>query len=59
MSVPKIKCPKCGSRAVWNYGYIPTREGKKQRYKCTDCAHSFYKTKESTVRTRTKKKAGK
>lgn len=38
-----LKCPECGSVQIWKSGYVPTREGRKDRFKCTVCAHSFYK----------------
>jgi transposase-like protein len=42
MTIPGMKCPKCGSHKIWKYGFVPTKAGKKIRYKCTDCASSFY-----------------
>ncbi len=37
-----IKCPECGSTQIWKKGFVPTRAGRKTRYQCTVCAHSFY-----------------
>ena len=37
-----IKCPDCGNGSLWSVGLVPTREGKKQRVKCTECARTFY-----------------
>jgi len=44
-----VKCPKCQSREIWKIGFVPTREGRKDRFKCTHCAHSFYKGQPGTV----------
>jgi transposase-like protein len=41
MTVPGIKCPECKSSRVWKSGTMPTRHGKVNRYKCTDCGRSF------------------
>ncbi len=38
----KIKCPECGSLRIWSVGTVPTRSGPKKRYKCYECARSFY-----------------
>jgi len=40
--VAQIKCPECGSTHVWKVGSVPTRSGPKLRYKCVECARSFY-----------------
>lgn len=47
MTVPGYKCPKCGSHRIWKKGYVPTIGGKKLRYICTDCGHSFYDPKKT------------
>jgi len=48
------KCPECHSTKVWKVGLVPTRKGgKKMRFKCSQCARSFYAPKP------TKKKGGK
>ena len=47
------KCPECHSTKVWKVGLVPTRSGKKMRFKCSQCARSFYAPKP------TKKKGGK
>lgn len=41
--VAGVKCPRCNSPRIWKYGFVPTIKGRKIRYKCTDCGHSFYK----------------
>lgn len=33
------KCPKCGSKDTWKYGFEYESDGKKQRRKCKKCAH--------------------
>jgi transposase-like protein len=33
-------CPKCGSLTA-KMGYLPTVEGKKRRYRCGECGHTF------------------
>lgn len=43
--VQGIKCPDCGCTKVWKVGYTPTRQGKKARYKCTECGRSFFLAK--------------
>ena len=59
-----VKCPKCGSTAIWKVGFVPTREGRKDRFKCTECAYTFYKGQPGTLvsgaktKPRTKRKAG-
>ena len=40
-----MRCPNCGSKKLWKFGFVPTKAGKKRRFKCTDCASSFYETK--------------
>jgi predicted Zn finger-like uncharacterized protein len=37
-----IKCPECGSTKIVRFGSIPTRSGKKQRYRCQECGRTFY-----------------
>jgi len=39
-----LQCPnpKCRSREIWQIGAVPTREGRKVRFKCAQCATSFY-----------------
>ena len=53
-----VKCPKCSSVEVWKVGFIPSREGRKARFKCTVCAHTFYKGMPGSivVEPKTKKK---
>lgn len=56
-----VKCPKpkCGSREIWKVGFVPTGEGRKERFKCTMCAHTFYKGQPGTAvggRSKSKKK---
>jgi transposase-like protein len=41
----KLKCPKkdCKSTHVVSHGTVVTvNKGKRQRYKCQDCGHTFY-----------------
>ena len=38
-----IRCPGCHKGNIWKVGTVPTRHGKKIRYKCSDCGRSFYK----------------
>ena len=44
-----VKCPKCGSREIWKVGFVPVAGGRKDRFKCTVCAASFYKGQPGTV----------
>ena len=44
-----VKCPKCQSREIWKIGFVPTVAGRKDRFKCTHCAHSFYRGQPGTV----------
>lgn len=37
-----MKCV-CGSKNIIKAGIIPTRKGKKQRYRCNNCGRHFYK----------------
>jgi transposase-like protein len=56
-----VKCPKCQSQSVWKVGFVPTAKGRKDRFKCTVCAHTFYKGQPGTtarVSKSRKKKAG-
>ena len=51
-----VKCPKCHSQEIWKTGFVPTLEGRKDRFKCTRCARSFYKGQPGTsVKTGKKK----
>jgi len=34
-------CPKCASVLIWKEGFLYSRGGKIQRYKCSDCGHRF------------------
>lgn len=36
-----IHCPECGNKAI-RFSVVPTRQGKKQRYRCTECGRTFY-----------------
>jgi transposase-like protein len=39
----KVKCNRCSSEHVVSHGYVPTvKKGKRKRYKCQNCAHTFY-----------------
>jgi len=42
MKVPGIRCPDCQSGNIWVKGFVPTRQGRKVRYLCVDCARTFY-----------------
>jgi transposase-like protein len=35
-------CPNCKGRHLWKIGSVPTTSGLRARYKCVDCAHTFY-----------------
>lgn len=54
-----VKCPKCKSREIWKVGFVPVAGGRKDRFKCTVCATSFYRGQPKTaVGGGRKKKAG-
>lgn len=55
-----VKCPRCQTQEIWKVGYIPTIHGRKDRFKCTHCGHSFYKGQPGTIARSggRKKKAG-
>ena len=39
----KVKCDKCFSEHVVNHGNVTTvKKGKRQRFKCQSCGHTFY-----------------
>ena len=39
----KNKCPRCGSDHVVHHGTTNTiKHGKRRRYKCQECPHTFY-----------------
>jgi transposase-like protein len=38
----KKVCKYCGSIRVNKLGFVPTVKGKKRRYICRDCGHTFY-----------------
>lgn len=40
-----ITCPKCHSGHIWKVGFVPTRTGLKARYKCVNCAYTFFPKK--------------
>jgi transposase-like protein len=43
-----MKCPDCSSEHVCKIGKKITRkQGKKQRYQCTDCGKTFYEVVDS------------
>lgn len=46
-----LKCSQCGSTQIWKTGFVPTIGGRKDRFKCTVCAHSFYKGQPGTIDT--------
>lgn len=35
-------CPFCNQRTVEKWGIIACINGKKQRFKCNNCGHTFY-----------------
>ena len=38
-----MKCVKCNSNNIVKFGKIPTvKNGKRQRYRCQECGHTFY-----------------
>jgi len=39
--VESRKCV-CGSNHIVKLGFVPTRQGKKQRYRCQECGRTFY-----------------
>ena len=52
-AIPKnkygVKCPSCGSTSIWKVGWTPSKEGRKDRFKCTVCATTFYKGQPGTL----------
>jgi len=38
----KKVCKYCGSTRVIKMGFVPTVKGKKRRYRCNECGHTFY-----------------
>lgn len=39
-----MECPKCGSTRIVKAGFAVTRQhGRRQRYKCQDRGHIFFK----------------
>ncbi len=44
-----VKCSRCGATHVWKMGFVPTKGGRKARFKCTECAHTFYKGQPGTL----------
>lgn len=43
-----VVCPRCKSREIWKVGFRPTAAGRMDAFKCTVCAHSFYKGQPGT-----------
>ena len=39
--MPK-ECPECESEKLVKLGKIPTRNGKKQRFRCQECGKTMY-----------------
>ena len=37
------KCSECGSISQ-KFGLVPTRKGKKQRFRCIECGKTFYES---------------
>ncbi len=54
-----VKCPKCGSTEVWKVGFVPSRTGRKDRFKCTVCGSTFYKGQPGTIASEPKKRGPK
>lgn len=52
-----VKCNECGSTAVWRWGTIMSRDGRKVRFKCTKCGHNFYKGQPGTIVTKKPRKS--
>lgn len=52
-----VKCPRCQSQQVWKVGFVPTVRGRKDRFKCTNCGHSFYKGQPGSLVSSTPKAA--
>ena len=50
-------CPKCGSKQIVRFGFIPTVKGggKKQRYRC-EKGHTFYAPAKRRVKIRRSKR---
>lgn len=53
-----VKCPKCRTQEIWKVGYMPTKAGRKDRFKCTRCATTFYKGQPGTLARKLAKKKG-
>lgn len=46
-----MTCPYCGSSHVVKAGFNKTvGQGNRQKLKCQNCAHIFYRTRESSSR---------
>lgn len=43
--VEENHCPECHSTKVVKHGTVVNVSGKRQRYKCMDCGHTFYNDK--------------
>lgn len=56
MPIEGIRCPGCHKGNIWKVGTVPTRHGKKMRYKCTDCGRSFYAGAKTAASAVSKKK---
>jgi len=42
MSDIGFRCPYCKGKKLMRKGFMPALGGKKQRYVCWDCGHTFY-----------------
>ena len=53
-----LKCPDCGTTAIWKYGDIPMKTGLVKRYKCTvpGCARTFYRHTPGAIDHKSRKK---
>jgi len=50
-----MKCPKCGTEETIRAGSKITSEGKKQRYQCKKCGHTFTEESNPTIVTNEKR----
>ena len=50
-----MKCPKCGTKETIKAGSKITSEGKKQRYQCKICGHTFTEESKPTIVTNEKR----
>jgi hypothetical protein len=41
LNLKTVACPNCNTKSLRKYGFSITIKGKKQRYQCKDCGHTF------------------